>query len=420
MPDQRKRVVILGAGFGGLFAAKQFCKLSRHAPGMEVTLLDKNNYHMFVPLLYVAATGGVDPMNICFPIRATLKNGGMGPPVMFRECEVLGVEMEKKKVITNRAEFEYDYLLFALGSTTNFYGIPGVEQHIMAIKSIGDGMAIHSRILESFEAALMEPDGEKRREMLTFCIVGGGPTGVELACMIALFVFKILARDFPPLVPLSRVVLIEAGDSLLRGMNPELGRLTLERLKNLGVEVVLNCSVASATVNCINTKDGRTINSKNVIWSAGVKPSPVAQKLQVEKARDGRIIVDDKLQAPSAPDLYVVGDCAYVLRKDTGKPYPPTAQVAVQEGIAAARNIVRAITNQPLSPFNYKYKGDMVFLGRNYGVAEIRGRVISGVLAFWIYQVYHLMSLTGFKNKIFTFIDWAYDYFYRRNTIKLS
>lgn len=420
MSSQGRKIVILGAGFGGLFAAKEFCKLSRHVPGMEVTLIDKNNYHMFVPLLYVAATGGVDPNNICFPIRATIKNGGIGPPVMFREAEVLSIDMKGKKVITNRAEFPYDYLIFALGSTTNYYGIPGLEQNILALKTIGDAMAMHSRILESFESALMEPDEQKRRELLTFVVVGGGPTGVELACMLALFAFKILARDFPPLVYQARVVLIEAGDSLLRGMRPEMGRLTLQRLKILGVEVILNCSVANATTNCINTKDGRSITSRNVIWSAGVKPSHLAQAMQVEKARDGRIIVDQKLEVPSVSGLYVVGDCAYVLRKDTGKPYPPTAQVAVRMGIACARNITRVIMSQPVHPFNYKYKGDLVFLGRNYGVAEIGGRVISGLPAFFLYQVYHIITLTGFKNKILTIIDWAYDYFYRRNTVKIS
>lgn len=420
MAAKGKKIVILGAGFGGFFAVLEFQRLARHLPGVEVVLIDKNNYHMFVPLLFQVGTGGIEPGAICFPIRATLKNGGTLPPVMFRECQVLNIDLEKKKIITHRVEMLYDYLVIALGSATNYYGIPGLEQNCLSLKAITDGIHMHNRILESFEAALLEKDEEKRRELLTFVVVGGGPTGVELSSMIALFVFKMLARDFPPLVSQARVFLLEAGDALLRGMHPALGRLALERLKKVGVEVILNYRVSNCTPHCIETKDGNKISSCNVFWVGGVKPSPLTLSLPVEKYKDGRIIVNEKLEVPSAPGVYVIGDCAYSIQKATSKPYPPTAQVALRMGVSCASNIAREITGQPIVPFSYKYIGDMVLLGRNYGAAEIKGRIIRGMPAFWIYQVYHLFTMTGFKNKLITLIGWAFDYFYSRNTSKLE
>ncbi len=180
MTQRPKRVVILGAGFGGLFAALEFEKLRSLVPGLEVTLVDKHNYHMFVPLLYHVATGGIEPGNICFPVRAILKNGGAAFPVKFYESEILHLDVEKKKVIANRVELPFDFLIFALGSTTNYYGIPGVDQHVSPLKTIRDGIGIHNKMLESFETASLEPDEQKRKELLTFVVVGGGATGVEL------------------------------------------------------------------------------------------------------------------------------------------------------------------------------------------------------------------------------------------------
>jgi NADH dehydrogenase len=416
---QKKRVVILGAGFAGLFAALQFEKLHKMVPGLEVTLVDRNNYHMFVPLLYHVGTGGIEPGNICFPIRSTLKNGGSSLPVLFRECEVLNLDIEKRIVVTDRVQLPYDYLIFALGSTTNFYGIPGLEQNIVPLKTIKDGMVMHNRIIENFEEALLENDEQKRHNLITFVIVGGGATGVELASTMSLFIHKSLAHDFPTVVNEARIVLIEASGSLLHGMRPEIGRLALRRLQKLQIEVMLNCRVASADPEGIITNDGRSILSRNVVWVGGIKPSPLAEALKVEKARDGRIIVDPYLAVPVIPELHIIGDSTYALKPD-GTAYPPTAQTAIQMGIYTAGNIVRTLKGYPLYPFNYKYKGDLVFLGRNYAVGEFFGRIISGRVAFLIYQSYHLITLAGFKNKIITLIDWAYDYFYRRDTSKLE
>jgi NADH dehydrogenase len=389
------------------------------APGLEITLVDRNNYHLFVPLLYHVGTGGIGAENICFPVRSTLKNGGSSSPVMFRECEVLNVDVEKKIVVTDRVQLSYDYLIFALGSTTNYYGIPGLEQNIVPLKTIEDGIAMHNRIIENFEEALLEQDEQKRRSLITFIIVGGGATGVELASTMSLFIHKSLARDFPTIIDEARVVLIEASSSLLHGMRPEMGQLTLKQLQKLRVDVILNCRVSRASSDGIVINDGSLIASRNVIWVGGIKPTPLAEALQVERAKDGRIIVDPYLAVPAVPGLYVIGDNAYALKPD-GTPYPATAQAAVRMGIYAAGNIVRVINGYPSCPFDYKYKGDLVFLGRNYAVGEFYGRFISGQLAFFMYQTYHLMTLAGFKNKLVTLIDWAYDFFYKRDTSKLE
>ncbi len=420
MAKQGKKIVILGAGFAGLFAAVELEKLCRRLPDVEVTLIDRDNFHMFVPLLYHVGSGGIEPGNICFPIRGILRNGGTVPPVMFRECEVTGIDLRNKKVTTDRGEFDYDYLVFALGSTTNYYGIPGLEEHILPLKTIEDGSLIHNKLLESFEMALVETDEKKRRELLTFVIVGGGATGVELCSTMALFIFRTLPRNFPTLISESRLILAEASGSLLHVMRREVGQLAQKRLEKLGVEVILNCHVAEATAEGIKTKDGREIRSRTVIWVGGIKSIPLAQDLPLEKAKDGRIIVKNNLEVASVPGLYVVGDLAYALQKNSSQAYPPTAQTAVRMGITCARNIVGEISGSCIRGFEYHYKGDIVFLGRNYASGEFFGRIIRGIPAFFIYQGYHLLTLMGFKNKIGTIVDWGYDYFYRRSTVKFD
>ncbi len=414
-----KRVVVLGAGFAGLFAVVEFEKLCGHVPELEVTLVDRYNYHMFVPLLYHVATGGADGECICFAIRSLLRNGGAVPPVLFRESEVLGIDLSTRTVATDHGDLGFDYLVLALGSTSNYYGIPGVGQNIIPLKTIQDGVALHNRILESFEAAIHEPDEDRRRALLTFVVVGGGATGAELCSTMALFVFKTLPHDFPTLASQARVVLVEATDSLLRGMRPALGRMTLARLEKMGVEVMLNCHVAAVSKEGIAAEDGRHVATRNVVWVAGIKLVPLADGLPVEKAKDGRIIVNEYLEVPSAPGLYVVGDSAYALQRGTATAYPPTAQSAVRMGRTCGRNVVAAMIGSSPRRFDYHYKGDIVFLGRNYAVGEFLGQVISGFPAFFLYQAYHLVSLMGFRKKIITLIDWAYDYFYSRSTEKV-
>lgn len=434
MSQRLTQVAVVGAGFGGLFAAIEFERALRKVKGIEVTLIDRNNYHLFLPLLYHVATGGMEAGNICFAIRRILKESGAekaeelhGPnaafcrhPVLFREATVDRIDLEGQTVSTNRFVLKYDYLILALGSTTNFYNIPGLEEHVVPLKTITDGINMHNRILANFEEALTEDDVERRRRLLTFVIVGGGATGVELASTMAVFVYKTLARDFPTLMADTRIIMAEAGSTLLRGMRPEVARAALNRLRELGVDVRLNCQVASVSEEGITTKDGQQIASSNVTWVGGIKPTGIAERLGLPRARDGRIVVNEYLQVPTVRGLYVVGDLAAAMQAGTDRPYPPTAQTAVRMGILAARNILAEITNSPLRRFTYKYKGDLVFLGRGYAAGELWGRVVTGMPAFIAYQAYHLRTIMGFRNRLGTIIDWTYDYFYRRNTVKLT
>lgn len=416
-----KRVVIVGAGFAGLAAAREFERLlAGNLSDTEVVMLDRNNYHLFMPLLYQVGSGGIEPGNICFPMRAMFKGGASSPPVIFRECRVLGIDTVRRMVHTDRCDTEYDYLIFAPGSITNYYGIPDLEKNTMPLKTIKDGIAVHRRILESFETALLEPEEAKRRILLTFAVVGGGATGVEVACMLCVFVFKTLKRDFPSLVKEARVVVVEATNGLLNGMPAEVGSKALERLRAHGAEVSLNSRVAGVDANGIKMQDGNAVPAGTVVWVAGVKPGPLCDALPAEKARDGRVAVDEALEVRQLPGVYVAGDCAYRAQFGGPSAYPPTAQVAVRQGRACARNIARSISGQTPLPFNYRYKGELVFLGRNHAVGEFGGRVLDGFPAFLLYQTYYLNKLAGFKRKLTTAIDWTYDYFYRRNTAKLE
>ncbi len=418
--DKKKKVVILGAGFGGFAAAREFNWLSKWLPGVDITIVDQNNYHLFVPLLYMVCAGGIDPESICFPLRSHLRNGGTVSPIMFRECKVESVDFENRRLIADRLELPYDYLVFAPGSHTNFYGIPDIEPHVFELKTIRDGMSVHNRILECFETALLETDEQRRRFQLTFVIVGGGPTGVETACMISAFIFKSLVRDFHSLTKLAKIVMVEATGTLLGGSRPEIAKIAYERLTCCGVEVMLGCPAAKVTTEGIHMKDGRFVSARTVLWGAGVRADPLAAPMPADKAKDGRVLINQNLEVPKIPGLYVIGDCAYREQPDSTRAYPPTAQVALRQGKACARNIANHVLGRQQEPFRYKFKGDLIFLGRNHAVGEIGNMVIKGFPAFAIYELYYLTRLMGFKNKLTTLIDWAYDYFYERNTVKLG
>ncbi|MBI2858500.1 MAG: NAD(P)/FAD-dependent oxidoreductase [Chloroflexi bacterium] len=417
---RKKKVAIVGAGFGGFAAMREFNRLIPWLRDTEITLLDQNNYHLFIPLLYQVCAGGIDPDSICFPIRSHLRKGGTVPPIMFRECSVHAVDVEKKVIIADRLELSYDYLVFAPGSHTNYYGIPDVEPHVFELKTIRDAMGIHSRILECFEAALLETDEARRRFLLTFVIVGGGPTGVETASMISAFVHKSLVREFQSLTKVARVIMVEATMGLLGGSRPEASKIAYERMVCCGVDVMLGCPASRVTAEGIHLKDGRFIPARTVLWGAGITPDPLCGPMPADKSRDGRIIIDQHLEVTRLPGLYVIGDCAYREQPGSDKAYPPTAQVALRQGKTCARNIASQIMGRPQKPFRYKFKGDLIFLGRNHAVGELGNMVIKGFPAFMVYQTYYITRLMGFRNKLTTLIDWAYDYFYERNTVKLG
>jgi NADH dehydrogenase len=423
----KKRVLILGAGVAGIGAALELNKISADAPGLEVTLMDQRDYHHPLPFIWHVVSGSVEPGHISFPLHALLRRRGAAGLVKFRQSRVLGIDIEKKVVSTDDGELEWDYLVVALGSTTNFFGMADVEENSLSFKSLRDAVSIHNHILDSYEAAFREGDEQRRRELLTFVVVGGGPTGIELAAAIQDFVSKALIRDYHSLIAQTRVLLVEAQDALLSGLGAKVSELAISRLRSRGIEVLLKTRISKAWSGGVHTADGQTIATSTVIWVAGVKPVAVVEALPFNKAKDGRIMLNQYLEVPESPGVYVLGDCAYLLQEDSSVPYPPTQQVAERQGPACARNIVRTMRGEDQRPFRYKFKGQVIYMGRNVVVAKLWDHVFDGFAAALLRRVYYLWVFisyfglaTEFKRKLGAVRNWIPAYFYHRNTAHLE
>jgi NADH dehydrogenase len=423
----KKRVLILGGGAAGIGAALELKKASAGAPGLEVTLVEQRDYHLLLPFIWQVVSGSIEPGHISFPLHALLRRKGAAGPVKFKQSRVQSIDVEKKVVSTDDGELKWDYLVVALGSTTNFFGMADVEENSLSFKSLRDAVNIHNHILDNYETALREGDEQRQRELLTFVVVGGGPTGIELAAAIQDFLRKALVRDYPSLMPQTRVLLVEAQDALLSGMKAKMSELAINRLRSRGIEVLLKTRITKVWSGGIQTADGQTIPTRTVIWVAGVKPVDVVESLPFEKAKGGRIVVNQYLEVPESPGVYVLGDCAYSLQENGSVPYPPTQQVAGRQGPACARNIVRAMRGQEQLPFRYKFKGQVIYMGRNLVLAQLGERVFDGFAAALLRRVYYLWILisylglpTEFRRKLGTVCSWVPAYFYRRNTAHLE
>jgi NADH dehydrogenase len=302
-----------------------------------------------------------------------------------------------------------------------------VEENSLSFKSLSDAVNIHNHILDNYEAALLERNEKRRRELLTIVVVGGGPSGIELAAAIQDFVSKALVRDYPSLTSQSRVLLVEARDALLSGLGANVSELAVKRLRSRGIEVLLNTRITKAWSGGIQTTDGQTISTSTVIWVAGVKPVNVVEALPFEKAKDGRIVVNEQLEVPESPGVYVLGDCACLLQEDISVPYPPTQQVATRQGPVCAKNIIRAIRGEQQCSFRYKFKGQVVYMGRNLVLAQLGNRVFDGLAASLLRRAYYLWVFisyfglpTEFQRKLGAVCAWIPAYFYHRNTAHLE
>jgi NADH dehydrogenase len=417
----------LGAGAAGISAALALKQASARLPGLEVTLVDERDYHHPIPFIWPVISGSVEPGHISFPLPALLSKGGAKGPVKFRQSRVESIDAVRKVVSTDNGELEWDYLIVALGCTTNFFGMADAEEHSLTLRSVSDAVSTHNRIVDSYEAALRQEDEQRRRELLTFAVVGGGPTGVELVAAIQDFALKALTSKYPYLTPQARVLLVEAQGALLSGLKPKMSELAVDRLRARGVEVLLESRITKVWSDGIQTADGQTIPTRTVVWVAGVVPVGVVGALPFNKARDGRIIVNQYLEVPESPGIYVLGDCAYSLQENSSVPYPPTHQVAARQGPACARNIVAAIRGQDQRPFRYEFKGQVVYLGRNIALAQLGNRVFDGFAAAMVRRVYYLWAFTSylglpteFRRKLGAVRDWVPAYFYRRNTTHMD
>lgn len=396
-------VVIIGAGFGGLEVAKGLADKP-----VEVLMLDKHNYHVFQPLLYQVATGSLEAESIAFSVR---KNFVGQKNFRFRIAEVTGINTETNTLDTTIGDVKYDYLVIATGSTTNFFGNKDIEHYAMPMKSIPEALNLRYMILQNLEEAILQKTREEREPYLTFVLVGAGPTGVELAGALAELRNHVLDKDYPELSKDDmKVYLVDFLPKVLGPMSDQASKAAKDFLIKMGVEVLLNVKVESYDGNVIKFEDGKTIRTKNVIWSAGVMgviPKGIATENIV---RGNRIKTDEISRVDGLSNVFAIGDVAAVITEETPKGHPGVAQVAIQQGQQVAKNIVHIIKGEPTVPFKYNDKGSLATIGRNKAVADLGKIKFQGFFAWLIWMFVHLVSLLGFRNKVIVFINWIGSY----------
>jgi NADH dehydrogenase len=400
-PTRKPRVVIIGGGFGGLSAAR----VLKRAP-VDVTVIDRTNYHLFQPLLYQVATAALSPADIATPIRSILGRQKNTEVIM---AEVSGIDTTAQTVLTPGLTVPYDYLIIATGVKYNYFGHDEWQQFAPSLKTIPDATSLRQKILLAFEAAEIEEDAEKRRALLTFILVGAGPTGVEMAGAIAEIAHKALVKDFKHIDPDStRILLLEAGPRILAAFSELSAASAQHELEKKGVEVRLNARVENVDEAGV-VVNGERIVSPTVIWTAGVLASPAGKWLNAQTDRIGRVMVHPDLSVPGHPDIFILGDTAHI--EQDGKPLPGVAQVAMQGGIYVGALIKDRLSGKlDTSPFRYWDKGNLATIGRSYAIAEIGGAKLRGLLAWLMWVGIHIWYLIGFRNRLVVMIQWAWAY----------
>jgi NADH:ubiquinone reductase (H+-translocating) len=410
--SSRPRVVIVGCGFGGLFCARAL----GNAP-IELTVVDRNNYHLFQPLLYQVASAALGPADIAQPIRTILR-GQKNVFVVLGEVE--RVALDQKCIYVNGSPMPYDYLVVAPGAVDNYFGHREWARHAPGMKEVEDATLIRSRLLTSFEAAELETDPEERAAQLSFVIVGGGPTGVELAGAIKELAVDVIPRDFRVAdTRRARVILIEAGPRLLASMEPASSERAKKQLEDLNVEVWLGKRVTDIYDGGVKV-DGQALRSHNVIWCAGVRPSPLVESLGAELGPGGRVKVQPDCSLPTHPNVFVIGDAAYLVDSKTNQPVPGVSQGALQMGRYVAAIVREELAGSRKSRergFHYKDWGSMATVGKSRAIVEIGPFRFGGLLAWLAWLALHITVLIGFRNRISVLVSWIYGYvFFRRGS----
>ncbi|PUZ20709.1 NAD(P)/FAD-dependent oxidoreductase [Chitinophaga costaii] len=398
------RVVIVGGGFAGLEVAKNL----RKAP-VEVLLLDKHNYHTFQPLLYQVASGGIEAESIAFPIRRIFSDQ---KNFVFRMAEVQRIEAEQNILHTEVGPIRYDYLVIATGADTNFFGNEEIKHYSMPMKSIPEALNLRSLILQNLELALVEKDPEKKKALMTFVVVGGGPTGVELSGSLGELRNKVLVKEYPELDPNEmRVFLVEGKPRVLGTFSEQASAKAARFLRKMGVDVSNGVHVKSYDGYELLIDDGRCIRTRNVLWSAGVMGALPPGITNGAVVRGNRLQTDAYFRVKGFNNVFAIGDVSVVVTEATPEGYPGVAQVAIQEGGQLAKNIARLLKNEPLKPFKYFDKGSLATIGRNKAVADLGFIRFQGFFAWLVWMFVHLMSLVGARNRLIVFINWAGSYF---------
>ena len=409
--EKRPHVVIVGAGFGGLQAARKLAS----AP-VRITLIDRQNYHLFQPLLYQIAIAGLTPAQIAYPLRTIFRKQ---KNLTFQMGEVNEVNLVERYVKLDGSVIAYDYLILAAGGQTNFFGLESVERNGFDLKNVESAVQTRNHLLSTFERASREADADKRRALLTFVVVGAGPTGVETAGALAELIRHVMSKEYPAIdMNESRVLLLEAGPTVMPAYPGELRQSTLRLLTGKRVEVMLNAKLTEYNGEQVTLADGTIIPAQTLIWTAGVKAAGLASRLGVRQAGAGRVVTESTLQLPGHPEVFVIGDMAYV-ENGNGQPLPMLSTVALQQADVTAGNIRRAIAHQPPLPFHYKDPGLLATIGRNAAVARIWGLSFSGFIAWVIWVFLHIYRLIGFRNRIVVLINWAWDYIFYDTQVRL-
>lgn len=394
-------MVVVGAGFGGLAAARAL----RNVP-VDVVLVDRNNYHAFLPLLYQVATSGLTADDIAHPVRSVLR--GL-PNTRFRRAEVCAADFTKRALATTCGEtIPYDVLILAAGSVTETYQNESVTQHAFGLHDVEEALRLRNHVLGCLESADSTADAKRREEELGFVVVGGGPTGVETAGALAELRRHVVPHDFPSLAGAMRVELLEGRDALLTAMPEALREKALEQVRTLGVVVRFGAQVERVGPEGVFLKGGDYLPARTVIWAAGVRGSPVGALLGLCSERDGRIPVGPTLEHERHPDVYVIGDLARVRGQEQ---LPQVAPVAMQQGERVAANIARRLRGGQAEAFTYRDRGSMATIGRNRAVAHVFGLELSGRIAWWAWLLVHILFLVGFRNRISVFWNWTWNFF---------
>lgn len=399
---KRPRVIIIGAGFGGLYAARA---LNRAA--VDVTVIDRTNHHCFQPLLYQVATATLAATDITAPIRWLLRNQRNARVWLG---EVIRIDPTNRRVhLANKHEFEYDYLIVASGSRHSYFGHAGWEENAPGLKSIEDALEIRRRFLLAFESAEQADTDADRQKWLTFVLIGGGPTGVELAGMIPTVAKHGLPSEFKNVdTRTARVILLEGGPRILPAFPEDLSRKAADQLEDLGVEIRVNAKVTEVGPDFVSI-GGERVDAHTILWAAGNEPSSLGRQLGAPLDRGGRVIVEPDLSVAAHPEIFVVGDLAAMFT--AGAAVPGVAPAAMQSGRHAAKGILERLSRREPAPFRYRNKGDLATIGRYRAVALIAGQHLSGAIAWWTWLFVHILYLAGFRNRLSVMLEWGYSFF---------
>ncbi|MBC7408417.1 MAG: NAD(P)/FAD-dependent oxidoreductase [Arcicella sp.] len=400
----QKRIIIIGAGFGGLQVAQSLAGND----DFQIVLIDKNNYHQFQPLFYQVATAGIEPSAISFPLRLAFHNH---PNVHVRVASVTKIISENNTIETNLGEIQYNYLILAIGADTNFFGNKNIEEKALPMKSVGEALGLRNRLLENFEKALVSDNEEDKSGLLNVVVVGGGPTGVEISGTLAEMKKHVLPKDYPELnFDLMQIYIVESGAELLGPMSKNAQVKSKEYLEQLGVNVMLESRVSDFDGQYVVFADGSKIRTNNLVWAAGVKANSIEGINPSIIMRGGRMKVNNYNQVDGYENIFALGDVALMTEEKYPNGHPQVAQPAIQQGKLLAKNLVNLLRGNELKAFKYRDLGSMATVGRNLAVVDLPFWKFQGFFAWLTWMFVHLMAIVGVKNKVLIFINWLWNY----------